>query len=108
MGELPRQVIKYWTVVLVDFSLAYNSIFGRSLLVEFGAITSIWHLCMKFPTEFDIGTIRGDQKDARQTYMVCLRNLVMMVESLEKEIASASEPEELDPRDTKRGAYFLL
>ena len=98
MGELPRQAFKYCTFVVVDCSSAYNAIFGRPLLVEFGAVTSIRHLCMKFPTDSRNGTIRGDQKDARQCYRVSVKSLVMMVASLDLPPMTIHSPKELDPR----------
>ena len=98
MGEVPRQSLKYCTFVVVDCSSAYNAIFGRPLLVEFGAVTSIRHLCMKFPTNSGIGTVRGDQKDARQCYRVSTRSPVMMLDSLIQPSEITQDPEELDPR----------
>ena len=68
MGEVPKQAFKYCTFMVADCSSAYNAIFGRPLLVEFGAVTSICHLCMKLPTDSGIGTVRGDEKVARQCY----------------------------------------
>ena len=98
MGEVPRQAFKYCTFVVVDCSSAYNAIFGRPLLVEFGAVTSIRHLCMKFPTDSGIGTVRGDQKDARQCYRVSTRSPVMAVGSSIQLSEITQDPEELDPR----------
>ena len=98
MGELPRQAFKYCTFVVVDCSSAYNAIFGRPLLVEFGVVTSIRHLCMKFPTDLGIETVREDQKDVRQCYRVSVGNPVMMVDSSIQPPTTVHNPEELDPR----------
>ena len=84
--------------MVVDCSSAYNAIFGRPLLVEFGAVTSIRHLYMKLPTDSGIDTVRGDQKDARQFYQVFTRSPVMMVDSSTRLSEATQDPEELDPR----------
>lgn len=103
MGDLPRQAFKYCTFVMVDCYSAYNAIFGRPLLVEFGAVTFIRHLCMNFPTESGICIVCGDQKDARQCYRVSLRSLVMMVDSSGQSSIITPDPEELDPEFEMRG-----
>ncbi|XP_062114446.1 uncharacterized protein LOC133825533 [Humulus lupulus] len=81
LGEVPRQAFKYCTFVVVDWSSTYNAILGRPTLVEFGAITSIRHMCMMFPIEAEIGRVHGDQKEARQCYNVSLKELVMVIEA---------------------------
>ncbi|XP_060962172.1 uncharacterized protein LOC133032297 [Cannabis sativa] len=76
---------------------AYNAILGRPALVDFGAVTSIRHLCLKFLTqEATIGTVKGNQGEARQCYNVAAHLPVLMVrEIIEPEMA---EEDELDPR----------
>ncbi|XP_062075262.1 uncharacterized protein LOC133779302 [Humulus lupulus] len=76
--EVPRLTFKYYTFVVVECSLEYNTILGRPALVEFGAATSICHLCMKFPTEAGIGKVHGNQKEVRQCYNVSLKKSILI------------------------------
>ncbi|XP_072076482.1 uncharacterized protein [Arachis hypogaea] len=46
--------------IVVDVASAYNTLIGRTTLNWLGAVVSIPHLCMKFPTLEGIATIRGD------------------------------------------------
>lgn len=47
---------------------AYQRVLGRPFLKELSAITSIYHLCMKFPVEHSISTVKDDQRSARECY----------------------------------------
>ncbi|XP_062103426.1 uncharacterized protein LOC133814488 [Humulus lupulus] len=85
LGDVPRQMFKYCTFMVVDCSSAYNAILGRSTLVEFGVVISIQHMCIKFPTESGIFRVRGDKKKARQCYNVSLRQPIMVIEALAPE-----------------------
>ncbi|XP_062091811.1 uncharacterized protein LOC133797783 [Humulus lupulus] len=79
LGSELQHSFKFCTFVVVDCPTAYNVIFGRPALVEFGAITSIRHLCMKFPCDNGgVGTVRGDQKSARKCYHVSARSIYMV------------------------------
>uniref|UniRef100_A0A803P4H9 Uncharacterized protein n=1 Tax=Cannabis sativa TaxID=3483 RepID=A0A803P4H9_CANSA len=47
--------------IQVDFPTTYNAILGLSILVDFGAVTSIRHLGIKFPYDNGcVGVARGD------------------------------------------------
>ncbi|XP_025669835.1 uncharacterized protein [Arachis hypogaea] len=54
--------------IVVDVALAYNALIGRTILNRLGAVVFIPHLCMKFPTQEGIATVRGDKKLARKYY----------------------------------------
>ena len=49
------------TFIVVDFPLAYNAVIGRPILVDLQAVTSIWHLAMKFPIDAGVGCALGNQ-----------------------------------------------
>ncbi|GFZ16012.1 hypothetical protein Acr_25g0004210 [Actinidia rufa] len=51
----------------------YNAILGRPTLGGIKAITSTYHLKMKFPTLTRIGEVKGDQKVARQCFISAMR-----------------------------------
>lgn len=71
-----------------------NAIIGWTTLAALKAITSIPHLKMKFPTEFGIGEIYGDQQASRQCY---LGNAVPKKNS-QKE-SSVNQVIEVDPHE---------
>lgn len=54
---------------MVNVHSSYNTILGRPVLTALKAITSILHLKIKFPTDFGVGKVRGDQKISRQCYV---------------------------------------
>ncbi|XP_057723638.1 uncharacterized protein LOC130939561 [Arachis stenosperma] len=54
--------------IVIDVGLTYNSLIGRTMLNRLGAVVSIPHLCMKFPTPKGIAMVRGDQKLAKKCY----------------------------------------
>lgn len=69
-----REYQTTWAIdfLVVDCPSTYNTILGRPGLNRFKAITSTYHLLMRFPTEKGIGEVRGDQVIARECYMASL------------------------------------
>ena len=72
IGDYPQQITKDITFLVVDCSSAYNGILGRPTLNSWKATTSTYHLMIKFPTEYGIGELRGDQVAARECYIAML------------------------------------
>ena len=60
IGDYPQQIIKDVTFLVVDCSSAYNAIIERPTLNSWKAVTSTYHLMIKFPTEYGVGELRGD------------------------------------------------
>ncbi|XP_041001598.1 uncharacterized protein LOC121247293 [Juglans microcarpa x Juglans regia] len=60
--------------LLVRTWSAYNVIIGRPTLNALKAITSTYHLKMKFLTRAGIGEVRGEQVLARECYVQELRS----------------------------------
>ncbi|KAK3030066.1 hypothetical protein RJ639_038477 [Escallonia herrerae] len=60
--------------VVVKVPSAYNGILGRPSLYRLQAVVSTYHLKMKFPTEYRVGEVKGDQTTARQCYMASCRS----------------------------------
>ena len=60
------------TFLVVDCSSAYNGIIGRPTLNSWKAVTSTYHLMIKFLTEYGIGELQGDQVAARECYIAML------------------------------------
>ena len=72
VGDYPQQITKDVTFLVVDYSSAYNGILGQPTLNSWKAATSTYHLMIKFPTEYGIGKLRGDQVAARECYIAML------------------------------------
>ncbi|XP_074374222.1 uncharacterized protein LOC141714610 [Apium graveolens] len=62
-GSLPCQVWKVVKFHVISASSSFNAILGRTTITALRAITSISHLKMKFPTDFGVGKMIGDQTD---------------------------------------------
>ena len=58
--------------LVVDCSSSYNAIIGRPTLNSWKAVTSTYHLSVKFPTEHGVGEVQGDQLAARECYLAML------------------------------------
>ena len=58
--------------LIVDCSFSYNAIIGRPTLNSWKAVTSTYHLSVKFPTKYRIGQVQGDQLAARECYLAML------------------------------------
>ena len=108
MGNYPQQITRDITFLVVDCLFAYNGILGRPTLNTWKAVTSTYHLMIKFPTEYGIGELRGGQVAVRECYIVMLemedhqqtmcigeqRTTVESVEELEEITLDESRPEQ--------------
>jgi len=56
----------------VDCSSSSNANIGRPTLNNWKAVTSIYHLSVKFPTDYEIGQVQGDQLAAKECYLAML------------------------------------
>ena len=57
VGDYPQQITRDVTFLVVDCSSAYNGILKRPTLNSWKAVTSTYHLMIKFPTEYRIGEL---------------------------------------------------
>ncbi|GFZ06814.1 hypothetical protein Acr_18g0009840 [Actinidia rufa] len=73
LGTEPHQITIWQDFIVVDCPSPYNAILGRSTLGGIKAITSTYHLKLKFPTPTGIGKIKGDQKVARQCFISAMK-----------------------------------
>ena len=104
-----QQITRDVTYLMVNYLSAYNGILGRPTLNSCKAATSTYHLMIKFPIEYGIGELRGDQMAARECYIAMLemenhqqtmcieerRTMVEPVEELEVVTLDESRPERI-------------
>ena len=72
VDDYPQQITKDVTFLVVDCLSAYNTILGRPTLNSWKAMTSTYHLMIKFPTEYRVGEVRGNQVATRKFYIAML------------------------------------
>lgn len=75
IGMAPLTAHHFMEFLVVDYRSAYYGVFGRPNLKELWVVTSIYNLCIKFPTKNGIATIRGDQRNARKCYSNSIRKV---------------------------------
>ena len=71
-GTYPTKVTKEIDFLIVDCPSTYNIILGRPALNRLKAVTSTYHLKVKFPTAYGVGEIKGDQILVRECYQFAL------------------------------------
>ena len=72
VGFYPWEINKEVNFLVVDCSSLYNAIIGRPNLNSWKAATSTYHLSVKFPTEYVIEEVQGDQLTTRECYLAML------------------------------------
>ena len=72
MGAYSQQITKDVNFLVVDCSSSYNAIIERPTLNSWKAVTSTYHLSVKFPIEYRVGQVQGDQLATRECYLAML------------------------------------
>ena len=54
VGDYPQQIAKEVTFLVVNCSSAYNAILGRPTVNSWKAVTSTYHLMIKFPIDYGV------------------------------------------------------
>ena len=60
------------TFLVVNYSSAYNATLERLTFNSWKAVTSTYHLMIKFPTEYGVGELQGNQVAARKCYVAMM------------------------------------
>ena len=107
VGDYPQQIIKDVTFLMVDCLFAYNSILERPTLNSWKVVTSTYHLMIKFPTDYGVGELCGNQVAACKCYVAMMeiddhlqamsieehRTMMELVEKLEEILLDDSKPD---------------
>ena len=105
VGTYPKQLTHQLNFLVVDCPSSYNVIIGRPTLNRWKLATSTYFLKVKFPTENEVGEVRGDQVLAKECYQVVLaakENHTWMIEEKEEDKVEALEEMELVDRMTTK------
>ena len=109
IGDYPQQITKDVTFLVVNCSSTYNAILERPTFNSWKVVSSTYHLMIKFPIEYGVGEICGDQVAAHECYIVMLemddhlqamnieeqRIAVEPIERLEEIILDNSKPDRI-------------
>ena len=90
MGEPPHQASKMINFLVVEHLSVYNVFWGRPSLNMFQAVTSTYHLMIKFPTEGGVEILRADQEESRRCYATTLRGKIDKHENLQITLCCAN------------------
>ena len=72
VDDYPQQITREVTFLVVDYSSTYNAILRRPTLNSWKVVTSTYHLMIKFPTDYGVGELRGNQVAAQECYIAML------------------------------------
>ena len=72
IGDYPQQITKDVTFLVIICSSAYNAILGWPTLNSWKAVTSNFHLMIKFPIDYGVGELHGNQVAARECYIAMM------------------------------------
>ena len=99
LGDPPCQATTMARFLIVDAPSAYNMLLGRPSLNVIKAITSAYHMMIKFPAVNGVGMVRGDQQVARECYSASKKqktvdNIYLDELDIRDEVLTRSEPSE--------------
>lgn len=73
VGNHPREKTLMSTFYVIDSPSPFNIILGRPWINGAKAVPSTYHLCVKFPTDHGIATVRGNQRVAQECMRIAFR-----------------------------------
>ncbi|XP_074374330.1 uncharacterized protein LOC141714711 [Apium graveolens] len=106
-GSPPCQIWKMVKFHVISASSSFNAILGRTTITALRAITSISHLKMKFPTDFGVGEMIGDQVTTRECYLTTVSPRKKTEEELEVNQVLDIDPRELIDTSTSNSCSPL-
>ena len=72
VGDYPQQIVKNVTFLVVDCSSTYNAILRRPTLNSWKTVTLTYHLMIKFPADYRVGELRGNQVATHECYVAMM------------------------------------
>ena len=72
VSNYPQQITKDVTFLVVDYSSAYNAILRWLTLNSWKAVILIYHLMIKFPTDYGVGELHRNQVAACKCYVAMM------------------------------------
>uniref|UniRef100_A0A803PIF5 Uncharacterized protein n=1 Tax=Cannabis sativa TaxID=3483 RepID=A0A803PIF5_CANSA len=72
IGTTPKQTTIMATFIVVDVKSPYNMMLGRLAFYDLRAISSVYHLSIKFPTMAGISYFLGNQEKPHKCYNASL------------------------------------
>ena len=103
LGDPPCQATTTVRFLIVDAPSAYNVLLGRPSLKAINAISSAYHMVIKFPTTNGVGMVRGYQRLAKECYSTSVKqksfdNIYVDELDMRDEVNTQLEPsKELEP-----------
>ena len=99
LGDPPCQATTTARFLVVDTPSAYNMLLGRPFLNAIKAISSAYHMVIKFPTISEVGMVREDQHVARECYSASMKqktvdNIYLDELDMRDEVHTRPEPSE--------------
>ena len=74
MGDYPRQSCVMANFLVINQPSAFNTLLDRPSFRALKAITSIYHLLIKFPIPNKMGQVHGNHNDVRECYNLEVKN----------------------------------
>ena len=103
LRDPPCQATTTVRFLIVNAPSAYNMLLGRPSLNAIRVVPSAYHMVIKFPTANGVGTVRGNQRIARECYSASMKqntvdNIYMDDLDIRDEVTTRPAPsEELEP-----------
>ena len=72
VSDYPQQITKDVTFLVIDCLFAYNAILVRPTLNSWKAVTSTYHLMIKFPTVYGVEEVRRDLVATHKSFVAML------------------------------------
>lgn len=73
VGDYPKDKTLLSTFYVIDAPSPFNIILGRPWINGAKAIPSTYHLCVKFPTDHGVATVRGNQSVAKECMRIAFK-----------------------------------
>ena len=73
LGDAPCQHVQSVKFLVVNYPSVYNVIIGQPTLNAIQAVTSTYHLLVKFSTIIGIGVLKGHQHESRHLYGIAIK-----------------------------------